>query len=725
MQLSSLRKAALSNETVSSAYIGHDKALERIATGRRINDAADDLAGFGQEVRLKSEITALSKNIFNAMTTQNFIDVADRSLGSMANLALRLRELSIQYKNDALNESDKIAVLDEAAMILSELDAIQESTNWAGIGVYHDADFNIVGQVDGEIVLKSTGASFKDHINALRETSHVYWAKGSKNGDGTISLHSDGISAAISADISLEFEGAAGFENIDLGLGLQKIHISEGGSLKLTIDQKRDSDLLVLAQVDNPSDVSSYIQLDRDFEIVESAGLKTNEQLDKFSETISWRQNVLRNGGFEQDSSTWVTGPGIQVGSLARFFEENEGVGIDNIPGWSSIPTNSGSVGNFEIHGLVQDPFLEIGGLVSSGSPLANPHIVQAFDNSIGGERQFSFDVGFVPDRAATSDFSLVHNGQVIANVDFDSDGTFRLNSLIGDQLSFEIADPLRNYQGENLSWSRVILDLSESLPVTNSIGFMSGPLVNGAVNPLQQNDDWGATIDNVEFCEYFSATVTGLPAIGEKISVKVEPERDEESSNLSISWYRDGELALDVQGGEFDVKLSDLNRTVSASVVIVNQDGTTRSLALPSLKISPLVNGVMGRDGFALFRLPASTESVSFDLAVPGGRAALLFGTVSNLPRCVRDPSSLDDFLDSISSARGNFAAVSRRLEHFVTQSTEHRLSLEIGFGGIVDADIAQETESLSKSNILMATSIEAIRALHKAYSSLSIFFK
>ena len=70
-----------------SAYHAAAKAysisLERIATGKRINRAADDAAGLAISERMKAQIRGLRQASRNAQDAISLLHVADGALGEM------------------------------------------------------------------------------------------------------------------------------------------------------------------------------------------------------------------------------------------------------------------------------------------------------------------------------------------------------------------------------------------------------------------------------------------------------------------------------------------------------------------------------------------------------------------------------------------------------------------------------------------------------------------
>lgn len=65
---------------------GFGVVLERLSTGQRINDAADDAAGLAVASRMTSQILGLETRIKAASDAVGFVDTVDGALAEIANM---------------------------------------------------------------------------------------------------------------------------------------------------------------------------------------------------------------------------------------------------------------------------------------------------------------------------------------------------------------------------------------------------------------------------------------------------------------------------------------------------------------------------------------------------------------------------------------------------------------------------------------------------------------
>ena len=111
---------------------GLDSAMEKLASGSRINYAKDDAAGQAISTRLTAEVQGLAMASRNASDGQSLIDTADGALAESHSLLLRMRELAVQSANGTMATSDRAALDAEVGQLVNEVERIAQNTTWAG-----------------------------------------------------------------------------------------------------------------------------------------------------------------------------------------------------------------------------------------------------------------------------------------------------------------------------------------------------------------------------------------------------------------------------------------------------------------------------------------------------------------------------------------------------------------------------------------------------------------
>ena len=116
------------------------RTSRKLASGKRINSAADDAAGLAIANKLNSRVTGTTVGVSNAQTSQNMLNIADGAIGSVTDSLQRIRELSIQASNGLYSSSDRSA-------IQAEIDQLKEQIG----GITSQTKFNEMNVLDGSM----------------------------------------------------------------------------------------------------------------------------------------------------------------------------------------------------------------------------------------------------------------------------------------------------------------------------------------------------------------------------------------------------------------------------------------------------------------------------------------------------------------------------------------------------------------------------------------------
>jgi flagellin len=109
------------------------KSMERLASGFRINRAADDAAGLAISEKLRGQITGLSQAQRNASDAVSLVQTAEGALAEVHSMLNRVRELAVQYKNGTNSAADKTAIENEVTALGNEISRIGSDTKFNGI----------------------------------------------------------------------------------------------------------------------------------------------------------------------------------------------------------------------------------------------------------------------------------------------------------------------------------------------------------------------------------------------------------------------------------------------------------------------------------------------------------------------------------------------------------------------------------------------------------------
>ena len=106
------------------------KQSEKLASGYRINRAADDAAGLTISEKMRSQIRGLAKASTNAQDGVSLIQVAEGALNETHSILQRMNELATQAANDTNTSVDRNAIKAEIDQLKDEITRIANTTEF-------------------------------------------------------------------------------------------------------------------------------------------------------------------------------------------------------------------------------------------------------------------------------------------------------------------------------------------------------------------------------------------------------------------------------------------------------------------------------------------------------------------------------------------------------------------------------------------------------------------
>lgn len=125
----------------------YDKSLERVASGKRINQPGDDPAGLAIATGLKAQIQSVGQAERNTEDARSLIQVAGGGLNDISNLMIRVRELAMQAASDTVGEREREMINLEATESIEEIERIAQSTTYLGTQLLNGEGDEFIFQV--------------------------------------------------------------------------------------------------------------------------------------------------------------------------------------------------------------------------------------------------------------------------------------------------------------------------------------------------------------------------------------------------------------------------------------------------------------------------------------------------------------------------------------------------------------------------------------------------
>ncbi|USL43527.1 flagellin Hag [Priestia megaterium] len=131
------------------------KSMEKLSSGQRINNAADDAAGLAISEKMRGQIRGLDQASRNAQDGVSMIQTGEGALNETHSILQRVRELAVQSSSDTNTADDRAEIQKEVNDLVSEVDRISG-----------DTEFNTQKLLNGE---GGTSGTFTFQIGANKD----------------------------------------------------------------------------------------------------------------------------------------------------------------------------------------------------------------------------------------------------------------------------------------------------------------------------------------------------------------------------------------------------------------------------------------------------------------------------------------------------------------------------------------------------------------------------
>lgn len=112
-----------------------ETSYQRLASGKRVNSAADDAAGLQIGSRLTAQINGLNQGARNANDGISLAQTAEGALDESTNMLQRMRVLAVQSANGSNTDADRAALQKEFGELKTEIDRVASDTTFAGVNI--------------------------------------------------------------------------------------------------------------------------------------------------------------------------------------------------------------------------------------------------------------------------------------------------------------------------------------------------------------------------------------------------------------------------------------------------------------------------------------------------------------------------------------------------------------------------------------------------------------
>ena len=201
--------------------LSQSTAMERLASGVRINNAKDDAAGLAISTRMTANIRGLAAAVRNANDGISLTQTAEGSLGQIGDNLQRIRELAVQSANTGNNASDRAAMNNEAKQLVAEIDRVAANTTFNNInlldGTFTNQDLQVgAGNTANDRLTISIGNARSATLGVGASSSYSATKVGAGNvtsaalAAGDLSINGFQVGASVSDGVSFADAAASG-----------------------------------------------------------------------------------------------------------------------------------------------------------------------------------------------------------------------------------------------------------------------------------------------------------------------------------------------------------------------------------------------------------------------------------------------------------------------------------------------------------------------------------
>lgn len=650
--------ALSSQKSMSDQIAKSDQAMERLSSGKRINNAADDAAGSAIASKMESQVRSLGVAIRNGHDAISMTQTAEGALGEMENILQRVRELAVQAGNSTLSESDRNAIQSEVDALTDEINDIANATNFNGVKLLDGSSSNVEFQV---------GVSASDQLSVDLQSSRA----------SDLGLTGKlGSNVFTSGRVTLGTAEAVDVDAIKIN-GQDFLAVAVTAATTGTVTAAK----VIAAQINENTDthgavadafnrveggaVGSNFSMTSDFTITSGGTAEViavqasfNDVIDAINEQVADIQ--ASKGANNQLILSNTTGTSIQISGEAHQV----GLAADTYQGMYTLKNVDGSAVKIELGNLAN------GYVQETDATAAHMNLFGLNEVSAGVTKGFAVST----DTLALTDDIRINDVQVGGTTVDTAQAKAAAINAISDQT------------GVTAQASTIVdLALDFAIAATNT-----SFLVNGVAVELGDLDSVNEVVTEINdqtkgpFGVVASATSTGL------LRLENSDGGDIQVNLASVSGFvtaiTDGDNATTANPGDGNAF------TIRGNITLTSANGG----------IIKLTDGTIDNAGLAKLGLEGQSEVEGsgvggVNVSSVGGAAAAL--------------TSIDKAIQTVSSFRASFGAVENRIDAKINNLTTLKVNTQAAQSRIEDADFAAETTNMTKSQILQqaATSMLA----------------
>jgi flagellin len=688
--LNAHRNLVISNDALS-------KSMQRLSSGFRINQGADDPAGLVISEQFRAQIAGLNRAVQNSEGSINMIQTAEGALTEISNLLISMRELAIHAANDGFNDADQLAA-DQAEIdnAIQTIDRISTNTQFGTKKLLDGSNANIA------TITSANSSDVTIRQSFLSTGTHSITATKIADSAATLNTTSLGLSLVNTDGDPVNLQEK--IHNIDV---LQSSDVAKKVTDNITLSDAFGNNL-ILAAAAAQATVSSAAW---------SAATASNVG------TYTYTMNYQENGESPTGSQTFAINVelGDNTASVAAKLQ-------------SAINLNTALAGKVTATGT-NDAALNIrsaneGAQYSVSVEATTTTATEAIGMFGAGDSRgvsanvLNFTVNTATNSAATSDVTIaaatysslstlvsaVNTGLTAAfgAVKDDATASDVAASIVNtNQIQFATRDEGSDYS------IKLNTGAAGTGNVLNALGMTVDTMANSGNDALVSFDNYTNTISAVNYGSTYDVTLKNA-ADGNISQGTVDM-----TVGTALNGINTGNLLLDVTATKFDVRLDggpSTQVTAGEYSNIFNADRTESLQVSYNLTSQGGTETINNMDRSLVFQIGANVGQTA-SIGMPNmsasslghGLVANMFANLSQIDvtsvQGAQDAQSvIDAAINQVSTTRGTLGSFQKNtLESNLKNLRIAAQNLTASESQIRDTDIAKEMSEFTKNQILV----------------------
>lgn len=154
----------------------------RLASGKRINTAKDDSAGYAIARSLQQRAMGLRGALANVRNAKSILSIAEGGYQAQMDVLLTIKSKTVQAADSSLNADQRTAVRNQVKQLLLEVDDIQNQAKWNGNNIFGSTfSFHVGADKEDKLAVamaSSTSAALGGdttaNLSSMGETGGTY-----------------------------------------------------------------------------------------------------------------------------------------------------------------------------------------------------------------------------------------------------------------------------------------------------------------------------------------------------------------------------------------------------------------------------------------------------------------------------------------------------------------------------------------------------------------------